>query len=211
MYVNDYDKKGNLLVKDVYSSITIDENTGQYKGTLTDKFINKYNENGCNKEASQYNGNGSLLVKNLFTEFDENCNPIKGEVHSNSTSFTGESLNHSNKTRFKYDSRGNRIEEGRTNYNGENYIKYISRRYDSNNNLVELKYYYNGGKLSSTIKYSYNKNGHLIEENTASIFENKTTQMKWEYELDNQGNWTKGIHYTGINPDKIVQRTIEYY
>lgn len=135
---------------------------------------------------------------------------------------------------FKYDKKGNRVEERALN--GNNLLEKITKCKYKKNKLVEGKNYDSNYKLLILTTYSYNKDGNMqvmtmvdgenkpISRGTYSY--NKDGFVKTEllerpgytdllldyvYTIDDKGNWVQRIMFSENEAFQITKREIEYY
>ncbi|MBV7440439.1 hypothetical protein KRX57_03330 [Weeksellaceae bacterium TAE3-ERU29] len=135
---------------------------------------------------------------------------------------------------YKYDERGNLIEERITRAKDGSSAGYKINSYDESNNKIEEKKYssagvldtrniykynekgeliqqsiYTSDKLYSNIYYKYNNRGERIEEKYeySSIIINST----YKYKYDEKGNWINRIEFIDDKPKYIEERKYEYY
>lgn len=118
---------------------------------------------------------------------------------------------------FKYDKKGNKVEQADLFPQGQKKIQYF--RYDKNGRLTEKTTVQNGVNSDIIEKYQYDENGNLSGTSSEDkMFDSYTMSQKFHYkEIDSVGNWTYR-ETEGFSPGSkeglVVQtweRTIEYY
>jgi len=92
----------------------------------------------------------------------------------------------------------------------------ISKVYDKNGAIKEeFSYRYNNilehcDKKPTHSIFKNNKYGHIKRENMTT-HDGRERVYSYQYEYDEQGNWTQRIHYTGEDSGEIILRTLTYY
>lgn len=98
-------------------------------------------------------------------------------------SWWGESFRHV----YKYDEKGNRIEEALYDiYNQKGIYSVEKYAYDNKGNMIEMNEYNSDGNLEKKIKYSYDNKGNKIEENEYN--QDGKPESRWRYKYDSFGN-----------------------
>jgi hypothetical protein len=92
----------------------------------------------------------------------------------------------------------------------------ISKVYDENGVIKEeFSYRYNNiieqcaEKPNHSI-FKVNKYGHIEQEKMVT-YDGRNRTYSYQYEYDEQGNWTQRIHYTGIDAGAVTLRELTYY
>ena len=84
-------------------------------------------------------------------------------------------------------------------------------KYDVKGNKIESNFYNADGSLDGKVTYKYDEKGNMIEENdyrADGILESKRT---YKYEFDTTGNWIKKTFTADGKPKELTERVIEYY
>lgn len=199
-------------------------------------FIMKYDNNNNMIERSEYDREGNLQTKWIYTynssnklneviEFDGrryddggNFSSRKQYQYNNgkvSSEIEFESLGSSvgNKTNYVYDSRGNLLYQ----VNEYNTKKNISK-YNDKNQLIEFQESDGYNKY----KYKYDDRGNMIEafeykieynyKNNISVQEEVLVEkIFYQYKYDEKGNWTQRMKTVNVIPTEIIEREITYY
>lgn len=160
----------------------------------------------------QYDSKGKLINWKLYyngnLEADVNCvTDANGRVIKESTSIWIKDFNYA----YKYDARGNKIEENSLN---ESNVTYYTKKYeyDSTDKLIkESGYFGEGMTLRHVISYTYDLKGNItdiIDAYTGSV--PKVTKYIYD-EFDTLDNWTKRRNYKDNKITGINKRVITYY
>ena len=179
-----YKSDGSLCWKGVYKYDSArNRNEEAYyflDGSLAWKEINKYDSAGNKTEAARYDSDGSLGVKTVY-KYDSAGNKTEEAQYgsggwsvwlqmliyeSNSTENRFEWNSDGSlswKSIYKYDSRGNMIEETYYDSDGSLAWKEINK-YDSAGNRTEVARYDSDGSLNGKYTYKYDSRGNMIEE-----------------------------------------------
>jgi len=158
-----YDYKGNQIETSKYNS----------KGRFQGKTTFKYNKNGKWIEVKAYDAQGILI-------FNSDISGYESDKSNNKSNGSYERLYN-----FKYDDRGNIIEENIVNTDDESINGKIIYRFDDMGNMVEAN--------------SYNLDGNLGSKKT------------FNYDYDKTGNWIKQIKVEDGIPKYIIEREIVYF
>lgn len=115
------------------------------------------------------------------------------------------------KCTYKYDDRGNQLEEALYGSNGVFGSKY---KYNDRRNRIERALYDSEGVLVYNSTYKYDDKGNMIED--AEYFSDESLRKKYIItysEFDKHGNWLKAISTDDLKNQisSIVEREIEYY
>ena len=137
----------------------------------------------------------------------------------------------SSKNTYKYDEKGNKIEENRyTTWSGlgcSNATGYkssgdkqdadgsleskITNKYDDKGNMIEENYYNADGSLYSKYTSKYDEKGNKIEYNEYNADGSLESKRTNNYEFDATGNWIKKTCIANDKPKELIERVIEYY
>lgn len=177
----------------------------QENGTSVKKFI--YDADSLLAET-QYFEQGKLLYYEFYTN---NSKGFKESILVKDT--LGTLLQTIN---FKYDKKGNKVEQTDLFPQGQKKIQYF--KYDKKGRLIGKTSVQNGVNSDIAEKYLYDENGNIAEITSEdTMFDSFTMSQKFYYKLDDHGNWIYR-EMEGIAPKskdaKVVQtweRTIEYY
>ena len=228
----DYDTTGSMKGKSIskYNSDgnLVEQASYDYDGSLLFKFIYKYTP-GIAKptEFSCYNADGSLWWKSI-TKYDSKGN----EVETTSWNSDG-SLRY--KLCYTYDSNGNNVEVATWEEYGLS--GKTTRRYDSNNNVVEeirfdandsivwknlytydeagneirKECYNSDSSLSDIDIYTYNLGGNVTER--ASYNADGSLKEKISHKYDSHGNMIESICFKSdaMIPSWLEEREIVYF
>ena len=205
----------------------IEINQWESSGNRGIKRIFKYDIKGNRIEENYYQPDGSLLAK-VKLEYDDKGNKVK-----QNRSFP-EYLGIVENGTYKYDSKGNLIEENHYNLNG--LALTLKPEYDDNGNKVETNRYNPNGSLGGKWTYKYDTKGNLIEDNSYKSdgsldirrtfkYDDKGNEIESsshkprgkdsrgarKYKFDKKGNWIKEIHFRNEVAQSITEGVFEYY
>lgn len=167
-----------------------------------DNSLSLYDDKGNLIEENLYNYDRILLLK-YKNQYDDKGNLIEGNWYNPDGTLGF-------KSKYQYNDKGNKIEENWYDSDGK-LIGKVKVQYDEKGNVIEETRYNSNGKLSSKSKYLYDDEGNKIEENWYNADGILGSKYKYQYKYDQQGNWTEQIEYENDIPQKIKERTIEYY
>ena len=219
-------KKENIVGK----VKTMEENIGSatskgdsiYLETIYDCYNKEYNEKG--NYISEFPCWGSGMREGLEYFYDSKGILLKVEI-SNANGSTGN-------ISYKRDEKGNITEEfsksinerqpfvtsNKYNENGlivnkvcgnEKYAIQYTYKYDKEGNKIEE---YSEGRENNLIKFKYDERGNEIETETEDLFVGSPKKIiKIKYSFDSKGNWIKKIEFDDNKPERIMERTFEYY
>lgn len=171
-------------------------------GGLRYKSLFFYDKKGNKVEEKAYKPDGKLWY-NKYSVFDNNGKIIAEKL------FKGDSL--VNKWVYKYDTKGNKIDEERYLSDEQHLSIRVTYQYDEKGNKIEETMYNREGGLIVKWISKYNIHGMQIEEkylNAAGVIE---ATESYQYVFDKPGNWIQQIVYEDGQPKYIVERVIEYY
>ena len=158
------------------------------KTDLYEQIDSYFNEHGyLTKENKRYNSSNVFSYEKRTFQHDEQNNII--ELNYETDSRFGKSKG---KTTYKYDSKGNKLEENWYNSKGELEYKY-TYKYDSKGNKVEKNSYNSEEKLKERIVYKYDAKGNEVE--TIGYDSEGKFEGKIVYEYDDKGNKIAEIQY----------------
>jgi YD repeat-containing protein len=130
---------------------------------------------------------------------------------SGSTSYAGDGSLQS-RTRYRYDVKGNRIEDTHYNKEGEMQFKFVMA-YDVEGNMVEMKSYLRDGSLRSKSVYTYDHKGHLTGKSSFKDChpsgECKTLDYKVANTYDSMGHLSESLIYKANG--SLDQKTVYRY
>ena len=155
----------------------------------------KYDVQGRLNERLEYNKNDILksLELTIYDELDRKMAVNKLE----------------SKTFFKYDVKGNILEENHFNVAG-NLIDKIIYTYNELGQLISKERIDAKAISNERYTYEYNNSGQIIIENHFSFLLNSTYKSLY-LSFDNAGNWLKSELYKNDKLIEIYERELEYY
>lgn len=182
-YIYKYDNQNNLIEELFYG-----DSTYVYWG----KEVYHYDNQNKTKKISQYNSEEILRREMIY---DKKENLIEETEY--------DSLNVRFKWTYKYDNKGNEIEENRFGADGSFHFKHISK-YDDKGNLTErTEFNKNNNPVETEIyKYKYDKKGNWIEK--IQIQNDRNRMYMAKYDL-------YPVYTNDLYPVYITERKIEYY
>lgn len=112
------------------------------------------------------------------------------------------------KSTYEYDESGNQIVESRYNSTGSLTQKF-TYEYDNNGNLSLGNGYNSNGRLWGKFRYAYDDRSNLIEE---SMY-NQDNKLSWKftYKHDDKGNQIEMNYYNYIQDTSFLEKTIYKY
>lgn len=169
------------------------------KGQIQDKVVYVYNPSGMETGVTDYGSPGNIVNSKVSKQFDSHGNKIEQSDYD----YTG-----TVKTNYKYDSKGNLIEEAIANFNKYTYTydaqnklleksllkKYIKGfqleskdilKYDEKGNRVEWAAYNGDGSLHSMTQYKYDDNNNIIEQFYKSPDGKSDSRVVTKYDINN--------------------------
>jgi len=197
-----------------------------------------YNGSGKLKERAIYDSEGRLLWKAVYN-FDNKGNLTEEietiQVHPEHFRPPRYDVYRITRSTFKYDEKGNMIENVDYKYDGSLYATYF-REYDAKGRVIKLTRTDGKGRLQDQSLYKYADGDILLEEDKYTSFEYYANDemipgkiysgfgmfqhgSKIVYEYDKRGNWTKETQYdvrqdkgeTSYELDMITYRAITYF
>jgi hypothetical protein len=148
-------------------------------------------------ELSKYNLKGKV---SMVTEQAYTATEIYGEIKKENLVYT---------LIYKFDSRGNMIEESFKNSSIYRIEKY-KHEYDANGNTIAINGFKTDGKDYKKQVFEIDDKGELVEvkfSNQGKFIQKKIAR----YDYDKTGNWQKQINFSCDNPILVVERTIVYF
>ncbi|MDR1170787.1 MAG: hypothetical protein LBK97_08150 [Prevotellaceae bacterium] len=215
-----YDKKGNVTER---NSCNTDGRGSKY----TYEYDGKENM----IEILHDDNDGRILSKCTY-EYDEKGYLMKENIHESSDGIYVNTYKYDEKGKkiavnrynpdgrlywtfaWKYDEKGNTIEESGSCPDGEYTYKY---KYDENGNRTESSVYTSDGSSNEKSTYEYDEKGNIIEKiNYNDAYIDGKLGWKYTYKYDRQGNWIeKTTKYkdesSKSGEPNIIRRKIEYY
>lgn len=176
-YKTDGEVRNKIFYKHISSENKTEEYTFKPDNILLYKRITLYSGEGRLIEKFLYGADDSLLSKWIYTY---NNKGFKTEENQ----FFPQKEKPTIRTIYKYDKKGNKINEEMYNSEGGLIAKWLSK-YNRKGLAEEESYYYSDGSLNSKENYSY--------------------------EFDEKGNWIRQIIHENDQPRYIVIREIVYY
>ena len=142
--------------------------------------------------------NGSVLV-----DYDDKENLVTESTYN----ARGKLLN---KEIRKMDKKGLPIET--KIYNGENnLVNYRKETFDKNGLRTELTVLSPDEEVLMKIFFEYDNKENLVSQEGIDENGKAFRPMRFEYEFDKQGNWTKRVEYIDNKPTFLLERQFEYY
>ncbi len=211
-----YDTVSNLIAQNVFDK----------KGALVRKILREYNQFNKITFESIYGADGILLSRSIF-EYKDGVIPKKILTYNKK----GVQIN---LQEFKYDKKSAAKSIATTNPKSkmiEKVEKYdlhknlthiyqfdvegnlkssVVYTYDTDNNLIESKFIDKGKLLVHRI-LKYNDLGFLIEVSVSYPEKEKTDHITYQYDFDEQSNWTRAVEYVNSIPVQVKERKIIYY
>ncbi len=169
--------------EDTYSS-----NELEFMYTKEKDFFMTFNENGFILEENQFESNGNLYFKYIYTYDETNSKLLNIHRYFNDGSLDA-------KFTYQYNSKNIICEIGVDSY--ENIFSKEDYIYDSNDFLIESNYYENGNYKIYNKKYTNNSKGLVIEENEYNP--NGQLNCKFIYTYDENDNPIKIIRISNNN------------
>ena len=163
-------------------------------------YSNSFNSKGDLTERVTYNHLGEITEKIVYSFDKKGRNTGYDEYHT----IRNKIIIIPRKHIYTLDDKGNRIEYGVFESNGNPASRFIYR-YDSKGNKIEYSHYYHTGQIGGTTVYTYDKKGNQISE----ISYNPERVVTWKIisTYDAKGNETERLQYERDNLKyKIVSR-----
>ena len=166
--------------------------------------ISNFNDTGNQIDFYTYSPDNVLLSRSIFN-YDDSI----GKLSDIKRSKADGSINV--RTTYKYDIKGNRIEEN--NYDPQNVLFMTAKsRYDIKGNQMVRDCLNEYGILFLKTNYQYDKKGHDTEEKEYDSHHGLKFTTSYKYEnTDKNGNWRKRITYKNDNQYTVTIREFEYY
>ncbi|WP_297332986.1 hypothetical protein [Flavobacterium sp.] len=186
----EYDKKGNLLVENLYLGTEYIQikNAYQYDNKNRKKAEKRYDKDGNVLYTTRYEYDGDKLSLKEVTNKD-------GEVEYSEKSV--------------YDKKGNLLTK--TSY--DNFDKSETEElytYDDKGNKLTFAVIKNG-EPALKMSYNYDEKGSLSETIITDGAGNPIDSRKYVFKYDEKGNWTEKIIFINEKPQFIEKREITYY
>lgn len=92
-------------------------------------------------------------------------------------------------------------------------VNHRKEEYNGNGQLEKLQVFApEDGTLIMTVNFTYDDSNNIIlQEGVDNISREGFLPIKYEYEFDDKGNWTRCVEYEGSTPVFVVEREFEYY
>jgi hypothetical protein len=187
-----YDKDGNLLNSKTYDSkdnlLSQTGLTYNDKGQVTEVLFTNIEGGSKVRTVKSYNKKGFLSKKKTY--FDEN-------------EFNREQ-------RFIYND-SNRVEAERIyeTEDGKSFDEEWKYKYDAKGNKIEEALHDNAGNMLSSTIYQYNEHGNVVSETVKS--DGTSTTVTYEYVYDKKGNWKRKTKKENGREKIFLSKRIEYY
>ncbi len=97
-------------------------------------------------------------------------------------------------------------------YDSENkLINHRKEAFDKNGERNTLTVFSPEGETLMNVSFKYDKKGNLILQEGTDEEGKPFLPQRYEYEFDQQGNWTKKVEYVGDKSTSWTERQFEYY
>jgi len=172
------------------------------EGGFSDRANYVYDEKKRIYEVVMLNNNdgvsGSMLV-----DYDDKENRVTESVYNHRGMLLKKEIQ-------KLDKKGLPVE---TKIFGEdnNLINYRKEKFDKNGLRSELTVLSPDEQVVMKVFFKYDKKENLILQEGIDEAGEAFLPVRYEYEFDKQGNWTKRVEYVGDKPTFVLERQIEYY
>ena len=214
----------NFNERGYYSKITYVDSYGKDVG-YTDYL---YSDQNVLIAEQNYDSEGGFSDKNVYS-YDEKKRVSQILMINSSDGLNGSSLvdyddkDHS-VTESTYNSRGkllrkevqivdkNGLPVETKIYNEENnLVNYRKETFDKNGSRTELTVLSPEEEVLMKVFFKYDKKENLVLQEGVDETGQAFLPMRYEYEFDKQGNWTKRVEYVGDKPTFVLERQFEYY
>ena len=180
-----YDSRGNL-VEEPSEEFYVDSGEWGFDGITRRK----------------YDAQNRVIEKVSYASYDGTPYDSQGNLKADSLLSKGESY------KYKYDSRGNLIEEACYNSDGS-FGGMVTRKYDLQGNEIEEATYDSNGNMSGKQTRKYNSQGNKIEE--AYYDSDGVLKRKDGCQYDSHGNLVKVVRAEDGKETTLVEYKITYY
>ncbi len=171
-------------------------------GGFSDKKVFSYDDK---KRVTQIVGfnNADGLSGSILIEYNEKENLIVEASYNFRGKLLGKEVRKVDKNGFPVETKI---------YNGEEkLINYRKEKFDKNGSREELSVLSPDGEVLMRVFFKYDKNENLISQEGTDEAGEAFLPIRYEYEFDKQGNWTKRVEYVGDKPTSLLERQFEYY
>jgi YD repeat-containing protein len=169
--VCDYDKNGNETAEINYTQVM---ERDKLRDAVLDKTVWQYDKDG-NKTKEQYLEGDSAVIRTTYFTYD-----ASGNITTRINSENGFKL----KTAYKYDGKGNQVEE---------------TQFDAT------------GKVATRILTGYDEKGNITEQTFFDKDDRLETHIVFSLTYDQQGNWIRKVQTNNNKQVGITDREIVYY
>ncbi|WP_297868488.1 hypothetical protein [uncultured Flavobacterium sp.] len=165
-------------------------------GSLIQKSIFEYDSKGNNIEYNIYNYEGDLIIKWEF-KYDYNNRIIEELRHDSDGIYKGI---------YSYESKEKKVIK---KYQNDLFFNQVEYNFDKNGNEIEIKTYNSNYELISKTTKKYDSNNNLIEE--INLNGNELFKYTYNYSAFNKFNqWTVKTIYINNKIEKTIIRKLEY-
>ena len=155
-------------------------------------------------EENKYNSNNNIIEKCNY-QFTNGIK-INGSLEKYNSDESQISM--LSKFIYKYDNKGNLIEN---NHYNSNSILSFKEKYDDKGNITEYIWYKEDGTYDSKDTFKFDDKGNQIGVISFDSNYTDTYNSSSKYEFDKNGNWIKKYIYSNTTLGSIYIRKIEYY
>jgi hypothetical protein len=203
-----------------------------YADDVKGKYSQNTYKNGLLIEATYYKADETPIGTQSFT-YDDNGNKLTSDaidkdgkpIQKLELTYTKDnkvaSTKNSRKGKLVYSAKYEYLNEKEekiitlnTKTEEETIMHYSIKTHDDNKNILSIIMYTPDGTVKSTSSYEYNKQGDqtLTKRVIAGKEEKDYSQMRYEYDYDEKGNWIQKIEYLkNGESSNVTKREIEYY
>ena len=186
-----YNAQQNLITEEYWEN-----------GKLNSKKIYIYDELGNEAEMNEYDGNGDLLYKTIYTHIGNEVGTIENQLRYDASGEVDYNWNR------MYDIAGNEMQ---SDFRGESH-SLKKNAYNDRNELIEEQYLYSSNEPMWIKTFDYDGLGNLVRETKIDYSsQNDDYEKSYKYEFDKEQNWIKKVEYSKVNPVMVVLREIKYY
>ena len=84
-------------------------------------------------------------------------------------------------------------------------------KYDNKGNKIEENWFSLDGKIEKSFNFKYNSKSDIIEINEFNSYGKLLKNLIYKYEYDKLGNWIKKTTFLNKIPKYVTERQIVYY
>jgi len=201
------------------------ENNKWVEDSRRHEAVLEYDRAGNRHKQALYDYKGNLSLVRTYRFIDGEKVSIDEDMRHDHIITMGGSLSSkprderlTYKYKYKYDSKGRRLEEAWYHNDGSLWLRYVSV-YDKAGNEVEWFRYTSTGELNGRRISTYDSNGRVKEESWFGPSGERSEKWSYTYETDSIGNWIKRKDFkwgevggkAAFQPYKITYRRITYF